>query len=301
MAIRSCKSLAVTLLIVIALMFSPAPLASWSQDPPKVAIPKDLQPRLRYATFFSKSLQREMRYRVLLPANYETSEKRYPALFLLHGLYGDFTNWTTLTHLSELARNLDLIIAMPDAGNSWYVNSATVGADRFEDYIVRDFIFEIDSHFRTLHERSARAIAGLSMGAYAAVDFSMKHPELFSYSGAISAALDAPQGLDERIPEFAPSLQKAFGPHGSQVRQANDVFLLLKNGAAESLPYFYVDCGEADMFLIVNRTFTSQLEERKIGHEYHEFPGAHTWQYWDAAIRRFLLLLTTKQFVNSNR
>jgi S-formylglutathione hydrolase FrmB len=68
-----------------------------------------------------------MHYRVLLPAGYESSEERYPSLYLLHGLYGDFKNWSTLTHLADWAEHLDLVVAMPDAGNSWYVNSATKG------------------------------------------------------------------------------------------------------------------------------------------------------------------------------
>jgi len=73
-----------------------------------------------------------------LPANYEASAQRYPTLFLLHGLYGDDQNWSTRTNLVKYARDLNLIIAMPDAGNSWYVNSASNPEDRYEDYIVKD-------------------------------------------------------------------------------------------------------------------------------------------------------------------
>src|ERR1700741_2035800 len=99
---------------------------------------------LRDATFHSTSLNRDMHYRILLPANYDASAQRYPTLFLLHGLNGDDQNWSTRTSLLNYARDLNLIIAMPDAGNSWYVNSATDPEDRYEDYIVKDFIAEID-------------------------------------------------------------------------------------------------------------------------------------------------------------
>ena len=149
-----------------------------------------------------------MKYRVFLPRGYETSVKRYPTLYLLHGLYGDFQNWSSKTNLATWAENLELVIAMPDAGDSWYVNSATNESDRFEDYIVRDFVAEVDANFRTIPERRARAIAGLSMGGYAAMNFSLKHTQLFSFVGAISAALDAPGNLDERKPQAAISTSR---------------------------------------------------------------------------------------------
>jgi putative tributyrin esterase len=299
MILSSRGRLASLLFAVTALLAAPVLRASSPQGPASSVTPKVLPPRVKEATFFSKSLEREMHYRILLPAGYETSQRRYPTLFLLHGLYGDFTNWTTLTHVSEWARNRDVIIAMPDAGNSWYVNSATEESDKFEDYIVQDFVSEIDAHFRTIGQRSARAIAGLSMGGYAALNFSMKHPEMFSYSGALSAALDAPQNLDQRVAEYAASLDKALGPHGSATRSANDVFLVLENSAPDGLPYFYIDCGEGDGFLAINRALSARLQEKKISYEYHEFPGAHEWAYWDAAIERYLAMLAAKQFFRS--
>jgi putative tributyrin esterase len=251
------------------------------------------------ASFRSDSLQREMKYRVFLPRGYETSAKRYPVLYLLHGLYGDFQNWSSKTNLASWAENLELIIAMPDAGNSWYVNSATNESDKFEDYIVRDFVAEVDSNFRTIRERRARGIAGLSMGGYAAMNLSLKHPQLFSFVGAISAALDAPVNLDERKPEFRDGLQKAFGPHGSGTRTANDVLAEVMKAEKADLPYFYMDCGEDDLFLIPNRQLAARLQGKKVPYEYHEFPGDHTWEYWDQSIRRFLLALSQLRFCHS--
>ena len=239
-----------------------------------------------------------MHYRVLLPLNYNTSGKRYPTLFLLHGLNGDYKNWSTLTSLSKYARNLNLIIAMPDAGNSWYVDSATNPADKYEDYIMQDFIREIDTHYRTIPNRSARAIAGLSMGGYAAVKFALKYPGIFSYAGGISAALDAADDLDETHPEFRDGLQKAFGEAGNPVRQQNDVFALLAGVDVKALPYFYTDCGTDDMFLGVNRRFVVRGEQLKIPYEYHELPGGHDWKYWDSAIERFLNVLTGHNFAH---
>jgi S-formylglutathione hydrolase FrmB len=217
-------------------------------------------------------------------------------LFLLHGLYGDYQNWSTLTSLEKYARNLNLIIAMPDAGNSWYVNSANNPVDKYEDYIVQDFIKEIDTHYRTIPQRATRAIAGLSMGGYAAVKFALKYPSLFAYTGGISAALDASADLDETHPEFRDGLRKVFGEAGNAARAQNDVFVLLGTVALKDPPYFYLDCGSDDTFLGVDRQFVARLQLLKIPYEFHELPGGHDWKYWDGAIERFLNMLGRHNF-----
>src|SRR6266699_6773087 len=117
-----------------------------------------------------------MHYRVIIPRDYATGG-RVPVIYLLHGLYGDYQNWDTRTGLENYVQNFHLLIVMPDADDSWYTNSATIPADKFEDYIATDLISEIDEKYRTIGERHARAIAGLSMGGYGAVKLGMKYPD----------------------------------------------------------------------------------------------------------------------------
>jgi putative tributyrin esterase len=285
-------------LLVISLWCTSIPAFAQKKESSQRATRTAHGPTLRDASFHSSSLNREMHYRVLLPANYDASAQRFPTLILLHGLYGDYQNWSTRTSLVKYAWDLHLIIAMPDAGNSWYVNSATDPADQYEDYIVQDFISEIDTHYRTIREGYARAIAGLSMGGYAAVKFSLKYPSLFAYAGGISAALDASGNLDEIHPEFQVGMRKAFGEAGNPVRSQNDVFVLLSHTDIKGLPYFYLDCGSDDIFLTVNRKFAGLLQQLKIPYEFHELPGGHAWDYWDAAIERFLLALAKCNFAH---
>jgi putative tributyrin esterase len=291
----------VTLIVFLLFCVNAPSFAQKTPAAPPGPANKHTSGNLRDASFHCASLNRMMHYRVLLPANYDVSAQRYPTLFLLHGLYGDYKNWSTLTSLVKYARNLNLIIAMPDAGNSWYVDSATNPADRYEDYIVQDFIREIDAHYRTKPERSARAVAGLSMGGYAAVKFALKYPDMFSYVGGISAALDAAEDLDQTHPEFRDGLQKAYGEAGNPARQQNDVFPLLAAADIKALPYFYLDCGSDDMFLGVNRRFVVQLQQLKIPYEFHEMPGGHEWKYWDGAIQRFLNVLVRQNFAERMR
>jgi S-formylglutathione hydrolase FrmB len=241
--------------------------------------------------FHSPSLGRDVRYRVLLPRNYEKGG-RFPVLYLLHGLYGDYLNWDTRTGLENYARNLPLLMVMPDAGDSWYTNSATVPTDKFEDYIAKDVISEIDARYHTIRDRHKRSIAGLSMGGYGAIKFALKYPDLFAFAGSLSGALNAAQTLDTERPEFRAKLLEVFGSPQSRVRTENDVFHLLTRSRSGDYPYFYLACGTSDSFLPTNRAFVEKLSSSKIAYEYHETSGGHTWEYWDEAVQSLLWAAT---------
>jgi putative tributyrin esterase len=235
--------------------------------------------------FRSSSLNRDMHYLILLPHDY-AGGKRFPVLYLLHGLYGDYKNWDTRTRLEADAESLPLLIVMPDAGDSWYTNSATKPADKFEDYIAKDLISEIDGKYRTIPDKSSRAIAGLSMGGYGAVKLALKYPERFAFVGSLSGAFNAAQNLDDLRPDFRNKLLEVFGAAANHTRAENDVFLLLKDSHA--YPYFYLACGSADFFLDTNRALAAHLSRQKIPYEYHETQGGHDWQYWDSALDSML-------------
>lgn len=244
--------------------------------------------RVQDNSFHSAALNREMKYRILLPCGYQTGGGRFPVLYLLHGLYGDYLNWDTRTNLERYAQSYELIVVTPDADDSWYTNSATDPKDKFEDYIAEDLVAEIDGKFRTLRSRHARAIAGLSMGGYGALKIALRYPDDFAFAGSLSGALNAPQDLGDKRPEFRDQLLKVFGPPGSEVRAGNNLFSSLQIASVKHLPYFYLACGSADDFLPVNRDFTAQLTSRGAAYEYHETTGGHAWDYWDRAARDLL-------------
>ncbi|MGC2357066.1 MAG: alpha/beta hydrolase family protein [Candidatus Acidiferrum sp.] len=244
--------------------------------------------RVQDGSFHSAALDREMKYRVLLPCGYQTGGRRFPVLYLLHGLYGDYLNWDTRTNLERYAEKYEMIVVTPEAGDSWYTNSATDPKDKFEDYIAKDLVAEIDGKFRTLRSRHSRAIAGLSMGGYGALKVALRYHDDFAFAGSLSGALDAPQDLGDKRPEFRDQLLKVFGPPGNMVRAENNVFSLLQSAGPKDLPYFYLACGSADDFLPVNRDFVAQLSSRGAAYEYHETAGGHSWDYWDRSVQDLL-------------
>ncbi len=244
--------------------------------------------RVQDGAFHSAALDRVMKYRVLLPCSYQTGGGRFPVLYLLHGLYGDYLNWDTLTNLEHYAQKYELIVVMPDAGDSWYTNSATDPRDKFENCIAKDLVAEIDGKLRTLRTRQGRAIAGLSMGGYGSLKIALRYHDDFAFAGSLSGALDAPLDLGDKKPVFRDQLLKVFGPPGSAVRADNNLFSLLQSAGQKDLPYFYLACGNADDFLQVNRDFAAQLSSRGAAYEYHETAGGHAWDYWDRSVQDLL-------------
>jgi putative tributyrin esterase len=240
--------------------------------------------RVQDIAFHSAAIDRETKYRVLLPCFYQSSSGRFPVLYLLHGLHGDYLNWDTRTNLERYAVRYALIVVMPDAGDSWYTNSATDPKDKFEDYIATDLVAEIDGKFRTLRDRRSRAIAGLSMGGYGALKIALRYRGDFAFAGSLSGALNAPQELGDKTPEFRDQLLKVFGPPGSPVRADNNLFSLVQSTNTKDPLYFYLACGSGDDLLTVNRYFAAQLSSRNAAYEYHETEGGHRWDYWDRSL-----------------
>jgi S-formylglutathione hydrolase FrmB len=144
---------------------------------------------------------------IYLPPSYDTSAaKRYPVLYLLHGIADTDENWTkawdetkpgyaTIQDVMNqgIAAGVltEMIVVMPDERTKWfgsfYVNSAVTG--NWEDFTVRELVTYIDGKYRTLATTSSRGIAGHSMGGYGALTLAMKHPEVFSVAYGMNPAL----------------------------------------------------------------------------------------------------------------
>src|SRR3954468_20326290 len=191
----------------------------------------------------SAALGRTMKYRVLLSKGYQSSGAQYRALYLLHGLTGDYLDWSTRTDLARNAQEGQLVIVMPDGENSWYVNAADKGP-RFEDYIADDLVKDVESKYRVIRSRYGRAIAGLSMGGYGALKIALKHPATFAAAGGFSSALGVTDPtFDDAMPAWKDQLDKIYGPAGSPTRAVNDIQAIAGTAKPEGAPSLYLDCG----------------------------------------------------------
>jgi putative tributyrin esterase len=247
--------------------------------------------------FKSELIGQVLPYDALLPVGYAESNKRYPVLYLLHGLFGRYDDWVTRTNLAQYAMNYDVIIITPEGHDSWYTDSAGAATDKYESYFIHELISDVDARFRTIKDRRARGVAGLSMGGYGALKYGLKHPEQFAFAASLSGALDPAMRTDDN-PGFAweilrPSINAVFGPRSSRTRITNDLHQIARGLSAQqiaSLPYLYFDCGLEDGFLTTNRELADILVSKKIPHQFRQLPGGHTWAYWDQQVREILRL-----------
>lgn len=258
---------------------------------------KKANARVQTIQFESKLVGTTLPYNVLLPTDYNqpaAKTKRYPVIYLLHGLVGHYTNWLDKTRLVEYTAGSDVIIVMPEGNNNWYTDSATVPSDKYESYIVQELIPDVEKRFRASSAREGRAIAGLSMGGYGALKFGVKHPEMFVFAASMSGALDAALWTEADLKglEFIwQTLLPVYGAADSETRAANDLGKLYRELPKEriaALPFVYLDCGTDDRLLETNRSFADILVKQKIPHEYRQLPGNHSWPYWDEQVQEIL-------------
>lgn len=280
-------------IVVLVLLFAIAQIAAAQPSVQKAPLPANVKEE-RLA---SKLMGRDMPYRVVLPAAYsdaKSSAFRYPVIYLLHGLTGHYDNWTDRTKLTDYAARYNFIIVTPEGENGWYTDSATKQTDKYESYIIKELIPEIDKKFRTAADRSNRSIAGLSMGGFGALKFGLKYPEMFRLAGSFSGALFASsyRTADDLPPgNIRTSLITIFGEPDSATKKSNDLFALVREASPEkikAMPFLYIDCGTEDFLFKNNTDFIQLLVEKKVPHEYRQLPGVHDWKYWDMQVKEFL-------------
>lgn len=264
--------------------------------------------------FESLAIGRKTKFMVLLPADYDTSEKHYPVLYLLHGFSQNYTVWPIMG-LAQHVADRDLIVVMPDGGNSWFINwseSFDGELNNWEDFIVYDLIHSVDQTFRTVPAREGRAISGLSMGGYGALTIGLRHPGMFCSVGSQSGALDFARSARAKLEAGDPPQRNVAPPPRDDDRDSNvpelieipgftmqherypnaiafntveealqyDPFELIKQVPVKYLPHIYMDCGLDDGLISTNQEFAATMMASKIPFAYGQTPGAHGANYW---------------------
>ncbi|MDA0927879.1 MAG: alpha/beta hydrolase-fold protein [Proteobacteria bacterium] len=312
--------------ILLLLLLQAAPLGAAEVELPEPApIPQGLQT----IEFFSPSVGREMKFDIVLPQGYDSSEERYPVLYLLHGYMQNYTVWGRNLGAAFYARNVeDLILVLPDGGNSWFVNYARSDdgqLNNWEDYIIRDLIPYVDANFRTEARREGRAISGLSMGGFGAFALGLRHPHLFESIGSTSGALafartnavglaagipvtqgNVPRSAEDQlrfeevdgfiaevidIPGFSTQAERtpAGAPFETAAQaEAYDPFEIIYNVPKSQLPHIYIDSGTEDGLITVARELAQLLMLNNVPFDYMQSRGSHNSEYWRRSIGHML-------------
>ncbi len=249
--------------------------------------------------FKSTLMNQSIRYAVYLPPEYDSSNRRYPVLYLLHGYTDQEWGWIQFGEIPQIADRLTaesaiapLIIVMPDGGVTWYMNDHG-GKARFEDMIMQELLPFIDRTYRTRPSREYRAVAGLSMGGYGSLLWSLHNPHLFSRCVALSAAvyyeedyLKMEQALwDKRFGDLLGPGLKGRDRLTAHLRRQM-VPELVQTLPADSLKKiaWYIDCGDDDFLTIGNCRLHIALTEKGVPHEFRMRDGKHSWSYWRSGI-----------------
>lgn len=239
--------------------------------------------------FYSAALQRRMTYRVLLPASYATHpERAYPVLLLLHGRNSTINEreWQANSNLTELLRDAEMIVVLPEGDDSYYTNAAGDPKQRYEDYITSDLLLDLSSFYRTLPGRESRGIGGISMGGWGALYLGMRHPDLFAFVASMSGPLD----MSERPfawwhPFNSRFLRTVFGTEGTAVRDRFDLYKLEKRRARDLRDVdFFLSCGTRESLLAPNRRMAAAMKESGLALDYREVEGAHQWGNWNQVL-----------------
>ena len=227
------------------------------------------------------------RMTVYTPAGYEDSGKRYPVFYLLHGMGGDENAWTELGRAAQILDNLiaqgkakPMILVMTN-GN---ISQEAAPGETSAGYMVPNFrlpktmegSFEsafpdvvkyVDSHYRTIRTKKARAIAGLSMGGFHSLHISKQNPDMFDYVGLFSAAILPDQKMDSPIYQnFETKLATQF---------------------AKKPALYWIAIGKTDFLYKANADFRKMLDEKGYPYEYYETGEGHIWKNWRIYLTEF--------------
>ena len=249
----------------------------------------------------SKLLKMDRKYAIYLPPDYETSQRSYPVLYLLHGHGDDQTGWIQFGEVMHIADkaimegiSTPIIIVMPDAntGRIGYSNDIK-GEWPYEDFFFQEFIPYIEKTYRIKADKKYRAIAGNSMGGGGAFTYALHHPELFVAACPLSAGTgpltleDAKSQLIRDDPNMPDSLIKMYYSRQSVLELINNIPDNQKNAVR-----WYIDCGDDDFLYEGNCLVHIAMRKKEIPHEFRIRDGIHGWAYWQAALPEVFKFLT---------
>jgi len=256
------------------------------------------QGRAECSVVKSQVLARPVRYCAFLPASFDQDRtRRYPVLYYLHGL-GDneqsllnFGGWDVVSELRSKGKVGDFVILAPSGGHTFYLNSEN-GKLRYEDFLVKEFMPEMETKYRALGTPATRGITGVSMGGYGALRLAFKYPEEFAAVSAQMPALmtDLPEDMSSNAPGSAGAvLDDAFGsPFNRAYFDRNNVFHFARSDSTANLKHLriYFDVGSNDDYGFEQgaQQLDRLLKSRGIPHEFHIYPGGHNAQF---VIRHF--------------
>lgn len=254
---------------------------------------------IEQSTAKSNILNRLVKYTIYLPFDYETSQRTYPVVYLLHGYTDDHTGWLQFGEINRYADKAiyegtipPMIIVMPNGDSSWFINSYD-GKEKYENFFINEFIPAIEKIYRIKAEKRYRGIAGLSMGGYGTLNYSFKYPALFAAAASLSAAVRNDSAIVKLSDiEWENTFGQLYGKGLKGIARLtkawydNSLLKIVETKPASELKTvrYWIDCGDDDYLTIGNSLLHIGLVEKGIPHEFRVRQGTHNWTYWRTGI-----------------
>jgi len=235
----------------------------------------------------------DRKYAIYLPVDYETSDRSYPVLYLLHGSGDDQSGWVQFGEVKTIAdkaiqegKCTAMIIVMPDGntGQRGYFNSPK-GDWNYEDFFFQEFIPFIEKTYRIRTDKRYRAISGLSMGGGGTFMYALHHPELFSAACPLSAYV-GPISMEEAATRWEkqyPGISKDDMTKYFSRHSALELVNSMPDDQKKAVRW-YIDCGDDDFLYEGNSLIHIAMRKKEIPHEFRIRDGAHNWAYWREAL-----------------
>ena len=250
-------------------------------------------------SLYSNILKTTQKYNVYLPDGFDKADRKYPVVYLLHGLYGCYSDWVKTGNMKLVADELiasgeakEMVIIMPNAGSADvrnYQNGYFNVEDwPYEDFFFQEFMPEVEKKYRIISDKQHRAIMGLSMGGGGSVVYCQKHPNMFSSCYAMSAWLDNKNGQVGGKNEKKDKLWIV-----SQSVSANSAIDFVANANDDTIQKlrtikWFIDCGDDDILMDLSVLLFQKMRAKRIKAELRINNGVHNWEYWHLALRQAL-------------
>lgn len=247
----------------------------------------------------SQKLMRTVPVNVIMPADKMVfpgmkprEEKPYKTLYLLHGVFGNYTDWINGTRIQRFAEENDLVVVMPSGDNAFWIDQPK-GHNFYGEYIGEELVELTRKMFPLSRKREDTYIGGLSMGGYGALRNGLKYNETFGAIVALSAALvvdDVKKRTNENgfFLESRDYAESVFGNLDEvEASDKNPKYLVEKLlEQKKEIPAIYMACGNQDSLLKANQDFADFLKAKNVNVTFEIGEGNHEWDFWDTYIKK---------------
>ena len=228
---------------------------------------------------------------VYLPPSYNTAQgqtKRYPTLYLLHGSPGRVSDWFTGGKADQAADTLiasgkipELIMILPDgngrAGQTSEWGNSFDQRQKIETYVSSDLVKYVDAKYRTLADAPHRAIAGLSMGGFGAMNIAVHHPDIFGYVSSLGGYYRAEGSI--------------WGNNAAYMRENSPIEALPADKQAWHLQMYIGAATKDQPYYTDAKQFVQELGNLHIRYQFEVENGSHSWHVWQIQMYYTLLWL----------